>query len=866
MTLLDKFGQKIANFFSEDTDLDEMGREETAFCDTLDPDYLADLLPYRIFDEERKIYENKSSLGFVIEVVPILGASLNTQKELSTLVREIGEEGSSLQSLLFADYRINRFLDLWSAPGKQKGGVFDKLTQKRSEFFQKESVEGEVPPRIFRFIFSYSEPKSQITNLPLFLDKLVQKKAKALETFSHFNAAVELQPFQLIELLSGFINFDLDPALHTRKTWNKNTSICKQIPIPGSALEVKKDGLLFHGKTATSLFKTYEAIEFPDTWSLNRTSELIGDFLNTSYRIPSPFFLHYGIFVPHQQKKETHFRLKAKMVDRQAKFSSLVRMFPSIPREREENLFVHQQLLEGEKFVETRFSCGLWAESSSHIKSESILLAIFQKNGFKLKENKFLHLPDFLSSLPMGWGEDASYVKNLKRMRCMRTTLTSETGNLFPFVAESLGNSGQGVILTGRKGQISTWDPFATGGNLNTVVIGASGLGKSVFLQEVIANQLMQDARVFVLDLGRSFEKLCHVFKGQYLAFSEKSNLHLNPFSFVNTSDPDALNSALEMVSSIIATMAMTTEKIDKQRADILYTMVKRAWEKKGKDATVDDVMAFLGEKSFFRSELMIGATESLKESLKKFSQDGVYKNHFYGKDKIDFTSDLVVIETEELKSLADLQAVIFQILILTISNQVFLGNRKRRCFICIDEAWDILKSPQMEGFMGSLARRLRKYNGALLTATQGADDFEKSPGAKAVFQNSNWLVIAGKNEDTVNAFKKEGVMQIDSFKEMALSSLRLVEGKYSELCIYNKGDGSFSVNQLRLDPFSLALYSTKADNFQTLQELKAQGFSVEDAIDWMVTHKRDLDKFLSSGLKVKEALAKLLGGSYVKL
>ena len=861
MTLISQFGQKIAGFFYENTELDDNANENTGFCDTLDPDYLADILPYRIFDEERKIYENKDSLGFVIEVVPILGASYNTQKELSTLVKEIGDEGSSVQALLFADYRINRFLDLWSAPGKRQGGIFEKLAQKRSEFFQKESISGEVPPRIFRFIFSYSEPKSQISNLPLFLDKLVQKKAKALETFSHFSSAVELQPFQMIELLSGFINFDLDPALHTRKTWNRQTSISKQIPLPGSALEVKKDGLIFHGKNTTSLFKTYEVTDFPDMWSLNRTSELIGDFLNTTYRLPSPFFLHYGIFIPNQQKKENHFNLKAKMVDRQAKFSSLVRVFPSIPREREENLFVQQQLLEGEKLIETRFSCGLWAEASSHIKSESILFAIFQKNGFKLKENKFLHLPDFLSSLPMGWGEDASYIKNLKRMRCMRTTLTSETGSLFPFVAESLGNSGQGVIFTGRKGQISTWDPFATGGNLNTVVIGPSGLGKSVFMEEIITNQLMQGSRVFVLDLGRSFEKLCNILKGQYLAFSEKSSLRLNPFTFVNTSDPDALNSALEMVSSIIATMAMPSEKIDKQRSDILNTMVRRAWEEKGPQATVDDVMAFLGEKSFFRSELMIGATESLKESLKKFGKEGVYANHFYGKEKIDFTSDLVVIETEELKSLADLQAVILQILTLTISNQVFLGDRKRRCFICIDEAWDILKSPQMEGFIESLARRLRKYNGALLIGTQGLKDFDRSPGAKAAFQNSNWLVMVGKDESAVRVLEQEGLMQLDDFKKTALSSLRLVEGKYSEMCIYNKGDGSFSVNQLRLDPFSLVLYSTKAANYQSIKELESRGISLGDSIEWMVDKKRDLDKLLDMGFGIQAAISKLLGG-----
>ena len=109
-------------------------------------------------------------------------------------------------------------------------------------------------------------------------------------------------------------------------------------------------------------------------------------------------------------------------------------------------------------------------------------------------------------------------------------------------------------------------------------------------------------------------------------------------------------------------------------------------------------------ETSKSMAELMIGATESIKEGLKKYSRQGVYANYFYGENRVDFKSDLVVIETEELKNMADLQSVILQMFTLTITSQIFMGDRTRRCLICIDEAWDLLKSPQMEGFIESLA------------------------------------------------------------------------------------------------------------------------------------------------------------------
>ncbi len=859
MTFFSQIGQKIADFFGESTDIDQLAGEKEIVSDFLDPDYFADILPYRLYDSERKIYENKTSFGFVIEAIPILGGSEEAQKELSSLIREIGEEGADIQTCMFADYRTSRFLDLWAQPRQQQGGIFKKIADKKQAFFKEESLHGDVPPRIFRFVFSYSQPKPAEKNIPFFLDSLVEKKKKVLETFSRFSQSFEIEPSQLIEWLSGIVNFDQDPSIQTRRSWNKNTWISRQIGAPGSALEVRKESLIFHGSHSDAMMRTYEAVDFPDRWSLGYMGEMIGDFLNQSYRISSPFYLHYGIHFPSQQKTETKFQGKAKILEHQAKFPALVRMFPNMPREREENFFVQKQLLEGEMFVETRLSCGLWAEKSRFVKSESTLMALFQKYGFRLKENHYLHLPDFLSSLPMAWGEESAYVKGLKRIRCMRTTLTKETGSFIPCVGEWWGNSNQGMILTGRRGQLSTWDPFAVEGNLNTVVVGPSGSGKSVFMQEMIMSQLGQGGRVFVLDLGRSFEKLCHLLGGQYLAFSEKSQFNLNPFSFIKTKgDIEAQNAALEMVSSIVATMAMPAQKIDKERADILSALVKTTWERKGEKATIDDVIDLI-RSTTFRSELMIGAAESLQEGLKKFTRQGTYANYFYGSNPVDFQNDLVVIETEELKNMGDLQSVILQIFTLTISNQIFMSDRNKRCMICIDEAWDLLKSPQMEGFIESLARRLRKYNGALVVGTQSLKDFERSHGARAAFQNSSWLLMLGKDSDSMNTLKKENLIPMNELKEMALSSLRMEEGKYSEVFIYHKGSGFFSVNQLKLDPFSAALYSTKPAEFQAVQELKRHGLSIETALDWLLTHKEEFKHRLSNGQKIRDTINALL-------
>jgi len=859
MKLLSRLGQKCADFFGESTEFDKMGEKRQELSDALDADYLSDLLPYRLYDPERKLYENKTSFGFCLEMIPILGGASEAQKEIAALVREIGEEGAGIQTLLFADPRIDRFLQQWSAPRNALGGVFSKIAERKKEFLHNQSENGEVPPRIFRFFFSYSQPKPQKNDLPHFLERLDEKRKKAFETLSRISVASETEPSQFIEMLSGIVNFELSPKEESTRHWDTNNWLSNQVCMPGSAIEVAPDGVVFHSGSGSAFMRSYEAIDFPDHWHLHSMGELCGDFLNSSYRIPSPFFIHYGIHFPSQEKKENKFQGKLKVLAHQSKFPALVRMFPDMPREMEESLYVQKQLAEGEKFVETRLSCSLFASKERFTKAESVLLALFQKYGFKLKENRFVHFPDLLSSLPMSWGEDAKHISGLKRTRCTRTTLTLETPQLTPCVGEWWGNSNQGMILMGRRGQLASWDPFATDGNLNTVVIGPSGSGKSVFMQEMIMGHLGQGGRVFVLDLGRSFEKLCSLLGGQFLNFSEKSQFDLNPFrSIPSDGGAEMVNAGVEMVSSIVATMAAPSQKIDKERADILNTLVKTAWEQEGNNATIDTLIGLI-DRTRFHSQLMIGAAESLKEGLKKYGRLGTYANYFYGSQSVDFAKDLVVIETEELKNMADLQAVVLQIFTLTISNQIFMGDRNRRSLICIDEAWDLLKSPQMEGFIESLARRLRKYNGALVVGTQSVKDFERSFGAKAAFQNSNWLVMLGKDNDSLNALKKDNLIPMSEYKEVSLSSLRMESGKYSEAFIYHKGSGSFSVNQLKLDPFSAMLYSTKAEEFQAVNELKKRGFAIEEALEWLRDRKLEFKRLLSHGNGVIQTIAKLM-------
>ena len=83
------------------------------------------------------------------------------------------------------------------------------------------------------------------------------------------------------------------------------------------------------------------------------------------------------------------------------------------------------------------------------------------------------------------------------------------------------------------------------------IVAGTSGSGKSMFLNEVAASYLAGGAQVWIIDIGRSYEKLCRLLGGEFLEFGvEAAPLCLNPFAAVNRIETD-----MELLEPLLALM-----------------------------------------------------------------------------------------------------------------------------------------------------------------------------------------------------------------------------------------------------------------------------------------------------------------------
>jgi conjugal transfer ATP-binding protein TraC len=675
--------------------------------------------------------------------------------------------------------------------------------------------------RTFRLILSYSEEISSLRSL----EGILALREQLITTLNGWGLPTKVWSAEdllmgLDELLNPSERLDFLPI-----PWNVHESLSHQMMSPETRIGVTPSQLVFG--EGERVMRLYTPRVFPPLWHLSAMEMLIGDPFDEFLRLQGSFFLSYGVHICHEKTLKTKMLAKCGNVEKQAA-SPVAKYVPSLKKEAQEWAYVREKFEEGQRLVRTRFQVGLLSPPKQIAREEQTLFNLYRSQRWELALDRFIQLPSFLSCLPMTWGEGSQ--EDSRRFQKTKTTLSHEPSNLMPLQGEWQGTASPGVMLVGRRGQIFTWSPFDNNeGNYNTCVVGRSGSGKSVFMQELLTSMLGMGGRVFVMDVGRSFEKTVKLLKGTYVEFSSGSPLCINPFSSIPAHDSEASSDALAMLKPILSLMAAPKEGTRDIEDAYLEQAVQEAWSHYSKKATITDVAQVLREHSD-------PIAKSLGARLRPYTAEGVYGKFFNGDATIDLSDNLVVVELEELKERKDLQAVIVQMVILQITNSVYMGDRKTPSSIILDEAWDMLRGKQSGVFIETAARRLRKYFGGLIVGTQSINDFYATPGAQAAFDNSDWMCLLSQKDESIELLKNSKRLSMTPAMERTLRSLRTEQGKYAEIMI--KGSKGHAVGRLILDGFSKVLYSTKPEEFAAVQSLVQKGLSLKEAIQVIAKEK----------------------------
>ena len=796
---------------------------------------IAEYLPYESYDPESELYHCVGTKGFVLEASPMVGASDHQVEIFYALLQRLLPEGSIVQCLLYASPKVGPAFESFVKARTAAHPLIQRLASQRADFYKKGVYQSLVPGQgiVFR---DYRLVMSVVFDHSLNLtDQKIQSLKQALMGALK-GAGMEaslLEPASFLAWIDALLRPN-DSLIDAAFEYNETNTLAQQLGASTRSSLTLTPTKLFIGVDPQEGAK-----EIQDAWQirnfrvqsfksqsphLSEMSDLIGNLFDTSAQIGCPFSLSFVIQICEQSKEQTVANARAFRARQRAE--KIARFSPKAVEEAHEARAIIQDLENHERLVRVSFQVSLYAHSTDMEEAEAALLTVFQASSpkWQLVKNHLLQLVMLLAHLPLA--QSHALFKDLDRLGLLYKVWAKNAANMLPVIAEMKGMRSPKLMIAGRCGQILFWDPFGNNrGNYNVAVAGISGSGKSVTVQEIVCGLVGTGGRVFIIDVGRSYKKICNLLGGEFIEFNKETPLCLNPFSTVNDVDE-----FLAFMIPFVCSMINLQGNASAIESAYVAKAIKAVWEAQGREGSMSAIADWLLQHEDKRAQ-------DLGLILYPYTHEGQYRTYFNGEANIDFNNPMVIFELEEISGNKRFQSIVFMLLMYHVAEKMYLGSRKQQTALIIDEAWDMLKGGQGGEIIENIARRARKYKGCLITITQSIADYFSSNAAQAAYTNSYWKLIHMQNKSDVVRLVDEKKLILDGFQKKLLASVTTEHGLYSEMMIL--GDGQeCAVGRLFLDPYSRILYSTQAKDFEEVNALCTQGMPLVDAIG-MVAEKR---------------------------
>lgn len=824
--------------------IDQPDREQSA-------DLIAnELLPYRSFDRKTGLYLNRRSMGFVLEIVPLLGADDRIVGILSDLFRDGIDDHTHIQVISWASPRVGHILERWREARSNASPVYQALARYRSDHLQAaawRSLSKTAPfhVRNFRVLISAGIESTDFEENAPKLESLRESMVATLRNIG--GDARVMEPRSLIGFLDEVLNPRRDAAT-VPVTYNSRDFIHKQVMRADTKLNVAPGGITIQttARKPHSTFrdewdteedsyetKTYETRcfsvkSFPEEFSQWRMSKLIGDFYSDRLRFNCPVLTVLGVSYPSATAATARMQLKSTRSTQQAR-TSFAAYQPSIKSKAADLQWAGEQIQNGQKYVHVTYQAIAIAERESIGDADKVIRNIYKSAGWDLMLEETVQLQSFALGLPLTLADGLFH--DMDRFLRTKTELTRTCANIAPLQGEYLGQSTPHLLFVGRRGQPFYWSPFGNrDGNHNAAYIGQSGSGKSVSLQESVACLRGAGASVIVVDDGRSFENSSCLQGGNFVEFSLQKKICLNPFAMIDHErsqrDKDYRAEALNLMKLTIQQMARAEEPAKDAEKGFIDAAVVSVWEKQGRSGSVEDVCKALTDAGDLTAK-------DLARSISPYADYGAYGDFFNGPNALTIANDLTVFEMAELESKPELRSVVMLAIMFLTREKMAQGGRSRKTAFVVDEAWQMLGNGASGAFIDGFARRCRKYGGCLMTAAQSITDYLKSDGARAALENSSWRLFHSMKSEAIAAARASTLFPINAATEDILNSLNVSDGEYSEILI--DGPNGRHVGRLVLDPYASGHYFSTPEMVAAVTELVDGGMPREKAIQAVI-------------------------------
>lgn len=802
---------------------------------------LGNWLPYRSYDEEKELFYNTESLGFVMELTPLLGADERTGEIIANFLSSGVPSASDVQIVAHQSPRIGDILKNYSLPRYVAGGVFRKMAEHRVEklakgAFESLSSDGPFHVRHHRVFLSYASPYGKVeeSEIKALRDNIVS----LLQTIDV--TAKLMTPVDLISLTDDFTRPSFDVSDHMDE-YSPLDPIADQCVRKDVQTVVKPERLIMSCEPLRAVTRLSGELEYeeikPDRFDVRMFSirnlpekfapwdmqKLVGDMFSDKMRAACPTITAVTLHYPDEEAETSRSNYKF-LRSKSLADSQSAKYLPQLKEQAREYEELQNLQRLGSKTVQAYFCVGTVSPLGQGDAHERNIKSMYKAAGWDLIDELFLQSMSFLSLFPMTAGNGLS--GDINRMKRFKRIPTFSAASICPLQGEYVGGHLPHLMFIGRRAQPFFWSPFENNaGNHNVAIYGKSGSGKSVTLQELCASLAGVGAKVIVIDDGRSFEHLAKMIGGEFIEFRLRDGFSVNPFSMIDMDmiedDEDYLVDVMAMLKSMIGQMARHVDRLSDIERGLIDNAVNAVWQEFGRNGTIDAVVDFL------RSERHPVA-DDLATSMSPFTEKGTFGKFFRGEATLDVSASLVVFELSDLASREELRSVVLTAIMFLSSQAMRRMDRTIPKALLVDEAWQMLKGGSMADFVEVYARTCRKYGGSLITATQSKKDYYKSEGSIAALENSDWEIIMQQKSDSITDM--QGGEDQSRWTTALVRSLKRNGTEYSELLI--RGPDVEAVGRLVLDEYSSTLYSSSPLVFGKIEEYLADGLSMDEAVE----------------------------------
>ena len=410
---------------------------------------------------------------------------------------------------------------------------------------------------------------------------------------------------------------------------------------------------------------------------------------------------------------------------------------------------------------------------------------IFTSHDAKVIREGYGQLPAWFSRMPA----------QPRRRQCRSVFLSAgAVASMAPIFGPPVGTPRSGHLRKAALAVLETqwrtpyyYDLFK-GDVGHTLVLGATGAGKSFTLNFLLVQALQYDPRILILDLGGSYRWLTQFLGGGYMELSPEGDagggFRLRPFSLP----------AGERTFGFLAGWIARLLRIG-------------GWTLSGEDpseirARVEDIYAFAPQRRTL-GVLVRSLPSKMWPAMGRWHGNGAWGRYFDnaadGED-LNF-EDWQVIDMADAAEHEDLcEAALFYLLErlrLSLENP---DETARVKLMVVDEAWRYLQDPAVLSYLAEAAKTWRKKNAALIIATQSAVDVTGTAGAEALLESMPTKLFLANPELPEKA--------ADTFR-LNPSEVNTIRGLIPKRELYLRRTDAAGILRLEVDPASYWLYTS---------------------------------------------------------